>query len=125
MNLLLDSHIILWWLLDSKDLTDKARKLIADTEHTIFCSAASIWEIRIKEALGKLELPRRFAEVLAEQSFEDLSVSIRHSHLVADLPLIHKDPFDRMLVAQARSESLTLVTHDPVFKKYPVECILV
>jgi len=112
--------------MDSTDLSNKARELIADPQNAIFfCSTASIREITIKQALGKLEIPKQFTSVLADQSFEPLSISVEHAHAVAKLPAVHKDPFDRMLVAQAKHESLVLLTHDPVFTRYPIKSIVV
>jgi len=80
-----------------------------------------VWECRIKQALGKLDLPSEFAETLAAQSFVPLDVNAEHAHGIADLPPIHRDPFDRMLVSQARLERFTLVTADEVLARYPVE----
>ncbi|MBI4817801.1 MAG: type II toxin-antitoxin system VapC family toxin [Deltaproteobacteria bacterium] len=125
MNLLLDTHFLLWWLDDAKALSPKARKLIASTDNLVFISAVSVWELRIKEALGKIELPRKFGAVLDEQPFEHLSITVSHSNSVRSLPAHHRDPFDRMLIAQARVESLTLVTHDEVVQRYDVACAIV
>ncbi|MFN7921544.1 MAG: type II toxin-antitoxin system VapC family toxin [Bryobacteraceae bacterium] len=118
MRFLLDTHILLWWLDDSKALPAEARRLIADPENAIFVSAASIWEISIKQSLGKLDLPNRFDEVLAQSDFEPLPVRAEHARATRELPLIHRDPFDRMLVAQARVEGLTLLTADPAVARY-------
>jgi len=85
-----------------------------------FVSAVVVWEIRIKEALGKLEIPRNFKRVLESQPFEMLDITVEHAHAVRDLPVHHRDPFDRMLVAQAKAEGFTLVTHDVRLKKYKV-----
>jgi PIN domain nuclease of toxin-antitoxin system len=120
MNLLLDSHALLWWLLDDPELATKAREAIGDGDNLVFVSAASIWELRIKQALGKLDLPEDFREVLATQSFLSLDVSAEHALAVGDLPAIHRDPFDRMLIAQAKLERLTLVTRDSRLKGYGV-----
>jgi PIN domain nuclease of toxin-antitoxin system len=125
VKLLLDTHVLLWWLSDARSLSGKARSLVASAENVVFVSAASIWEIRIKEGLGKVSLPRSFAEVLRAQSFEELSVNHTHAHAVAALPPHHRDPFDRILIAQARVEGLTFVTHDEVVTRYEVEAILV
>lgn len=120
MNLLLDTHALLWWLDDDPNLTGRARAAIADPENTVFRSAVVVWELRIKQALGKVTLPERFRRVLAEQPFVDLAVTLDHAHAVADLPPIHRDPFDRMLVAQAACDGLTIVTRDPAIRSYGV-----
>ena len=123
MNSLLDTHVLLWWLDDNPTLSDEARSIIADGEHLVFVSAATIWEIRIKEALGKLEIPRDFQAILTDQPFEMLDITTDHAHAIKDLPLHHKDPFDRMLVAQAKSENLKLVTRDIHLKKYDIAIV--
>lgn len=120
MNLLLDTHILLWWLDDNPLLTDKARDAISDTDNLIVISAASIWEIRIKQALGKLEITPDFYDVIKGQGFETLSITTDHAFAVGDLPAHHRDPFDRIMIAQAKQESLMIVTHDAVFKKYQI-----
>lgn len=125
MRLLLDTHILLWWLADDAHLGARGRELIANPEHVVFYSAASVWEIRIKAAIGKLDLPDTFADALAAQAFEALSVTAAHAHMLRDLPLLHRDPFDRMLVSQARAEHLTLVTHDEVLTRYDVTSLRV
>ncbi len=123
MNLLLDTHTVLWWLDDDSTLAQPARNAIADPENTVFLSAVVVWEIRIKEAIGKLELPPDFRSVLDEQPFMHLPVTVEHAHAVAELPPIHRDPFDRMLAAQARSERMIVATRDAVFADYGVGVI--
>ncbi len=86
--------------------------------------AVSVWELRIKEALGKVTLPPTFAEILSAQPFEALSVTPAHAHALAALPLHHRDPFDRMLIVQARNEGLTLLTHDEAVSRYEVAHVL-
>lgn len=125
MRLLLDTHVLLWWLGDDAALGGPAREAIANAENLVLFSAVSIWEMRIKQAIGKLVLPENFGEVLAEQAFESLAVTVTHAHAVAHLPMIHRDPFDRMLVAQARVEGLTLMSHDQVMAQYDVRTLLV
>jgi PIN domain nuclease of toxin-antitoxin system len=120
MNLLLDTHVLLWWLDDHPGLRDKARVAISDGRNVVFVSAAVIWEIRIKNALGKLQIPSDFKAVLDRQSFDMLDITADHVHAVGDLPVHHRDPFDRMLVAQARVEGLTLVTRDHHLRKYDI-----
>jgi len=124
MNLLLDTHVLLWWLDDNQALGKRARAAIADGKNLIFVSAAVIWEIRIKQALGKLILPADFRNVLEQQPFQSLAVTAEHAHALEGLPFHHRDPFDRILIAQARSEGFTLVTRDPVFARYKTPRIL-
>lgn len=112
MNILLDTHILLWWLADDPTLSKKARTIISDEKNLIFVSAISAWEIIIKMALGKLQAPENLAEVIMENNFKELPVTLQHVLVIKQLPLHHHDPFDRMLVAQAKSESLTLLTSD-------------
>ena len=120
MRILLDTHFLLWWLANDPQLGDRAREAIAEPENLIFVSAATVWEIRIKQGIGKLVLPVRFAEVLADQAFESLAVTAEHAHALVDLPLLHRDPFDRLLIAQARHERLTLLTRDHIIEQYDV-----
>ena len=120
MNLLIDTHILLWWLDDSSRLPPKAATAIADLGNLLFVSAAVIWEIRIKQVIGKLTIAPTFYRVIQQEGFETLPISADHAYAVGELPLIHRDPFDRLLIAQARIERLTIVTHDPVFKRYDV-----
>ena len=101
-------------------LSSAALTSIAEPDNTVFVSAAVVWEIRIKEAIGKLKIPSSFRQILADQPFEDLPVSIDHAHALARLPMIHRDPFDRLLVAQARHEGFTIVTRDASIPKYGV-----
>ncbi|MBU4462459.1 MAG: type II toxin-antitoxin system VapC family toxin [Proteobacteria bacterium] len=123
MNLLLDTHVLLWWLDDYPDLSRQARTAIADGRNLVFISAAVIWEIQIKYALGKLKIPANFREVLEQQEFEPLDITMEHAYTVADLPPHHSDPFDRMLVAQAKVEGLTIITRDNHIKKYKISLI--
>ena len=123
MTILLDTHVLLWWLADDPSLGKVARRAIEDANNLIFVSAASIWEIVIKKALGKLDLPASFREVLAAEAFHPLDITREHAFQVASLPLHHRDPFDRMLVAQCQVEGLALVTNDPEIRKYDVQVI--
>jgi len=123
MNLLLDTHALLWWLSDDPTLSSAARDAIAEPGNPVYVSAVSIWEMRIKEAIGKLSLPSDFADVLTAQPFADLPMTAVHAHAVADLPMHHRDPFDRMLIAQAAVESLVVVTRDGAFESYGVELL--
>ena len=123
MNLLLDTHVLLWWLDDDPTLGEKARDMITDGSNLAFVSAAVIWEIRIKEAIGKLSIPKNFKGVLDQQPFEMLDITAEHAHMISALPLYHRDPFDRMLIAQAKVERLSLVTRDVHFKKYKIQIL--
>jgi len=118
MKLLLDTHVLLWWLDDSPRLPALVRELIADPEKTVFISAATLWEIRIKQRLGKLSLPSDFDAVLDASSFHWLPISRTHANATAALPEHHRDAFDRMLVAQAQCEDLTLLTGDARLAEY-------
>ncbi len=120
MNLLLDTHIVLWWLDDAPSLSVKSKSLIADPQNLVFVSAAVIWEIQIKKALGKLEVPDDFRRVMAREPFEFLDITVDHAYAVATLPLYHRDPFDRILAAQAKVEGLNLVSHDARLKQYDI-----
>jgi PIN domain nuclease of toxin-antitoxin system len=123
MNLLLDTQVILWWLNDDPTLSEKSRTAIADGKNLVFISAVSVWEIRIKEALNKLKIPVNFKSVLSDQPFDWLDITHEHAHAIKDLPAYHSDPFDRMLVAQAKVEGLTLATRDVHLKKYRVSIL--
>ena len=123
MNLLLDTHMLLWWLGDTARLTRREREAIADAENTVYLSAVVVWEIRIKQALGKVRLPERFRRVVDAEPLVELPMTVAHAHAVGELPSIHRDPFDRMLVAQASCEGFTIVTRDPTIPGYPVSVL--
>ena len=121
MNLLLDSHAFLWWLAEDPKLGARARTAVADPSSTVYISAATVWELAIKAALGKLDLGGAdLVEEIEANSFIELPMAARHALAAATLPRHHDDPFDRMLIAQARVEGLTLVTRDPAFGAYGV-----
>ncbi|MEH2046663.1 type II toxin-antitoxin system VapC family toxin [Nostoc sp.] len=120
MSFLLDTHILLWFLENDFKLSDQVREVITNPENVIFVSAISAWEISIKQSLGKLIVPGNLQEALCFSRFEGLSMTLAHGIKVADLPLHHKDPFDRMLIAQALVEGLTIITVDQKFKFYDV-----
>ena len=123
MRLLLDTHVLLWWLDDAPEMSDAARAAIENGRNTVFVSAATVWEIRIKQAIGKLEIPSNFRQVLAEQPFDDLDVTSVHAHELASLPMHHRDPFDRILITQALVEKLRIVTRDRAFAAYDVALV--
>ena len=118
MKLLLDTHILLWWLDANPLLSDEAVRLIREPENTIFVSAVSLWEIWLKQSLGKLRLPANFLERLAAESFESLPLTAAQTTRIANLEWVHRDPFDRMLIAQAQSENQVLLTADDVLAGY-------
>ena len=123
MNLTLDTHALLWWLDDSPALSQGARAAIMDDRNIVIVSAAVVWEIRIKQALGKLDIDASFLEVIRGQGFELLSITADHAYAAGDLPMHHRDPFDRLIIAQALLQGLTVVTRDPLFTKYEVPVI--
>lgn len=120
MRVLLDTPALLWWLADDPRLGPAARAQIADGETQVLVSAASAWEIEIKRALGKLQAPLELAGALARNGFEPLAIGVEHAILAGRLPPHHGDPFDRILIAQARSEHCVIVTKDAAFQAYGV-----
>jgi PIN domain nuclease of toxin-antitoxin system len=122
LRLLLDTHVLLWALGDPERLGDEARAAIVDPDGDVLASAASTWEVAIKGATGRLRVPDDFAGHVTS-SFVELPVTIRHSIEAGALPSHHADPFDRMLVAQARIEGLTIVTRDKAFAPYGVDVL--
>lgn len=127
MRLLLDTHTLIWWLTEDSSLPDSARKLIAYKDNVVLVSAVSAWEISTKVRLGRLavaaDLASDFASYLAQERFEKLAITIEHGIRAGSLPVIHKDPFDRMLVAQAQLESLAIVSNDALLDGYGVSRI--
>lgn len=120
MKLLLDTHVLIWWLEDSEGLASGARLAIADPSNDVYVSAATIWEMSIKSALGKLKLPTDIETLLEEESFTALPITFRHAVTAGNLPPHHQDPFGRMLVAQAITEGLMLVSRDSRIQTYSV-----
>jgi PIN domain nuclease of toxin-antitoxin system len=118
LKLLLDTHILLWWLDANPQLSEEAVRLIREPENTIFVSAVSLWEIWLKQSLGKLRLPANFQERLADESFESLPLAAAHTTRIGNLEWLHRDPFDRMLIAQAQAENLVLLTADEALAGY-------
>ncbi len=123
MRLLLDTHVVLWWLSDAPALSEEARTAIADSENMVYVSTVTVWEIAVKRALGKLEISDDWYAVLEEGAFRQLSITWEHARTVGDLPDRHRDPFDRLLVAQAMVEDLVVVTHDTDMLQYGVRSI--
>jgi PIN domain nuclease of toxin-antitoxin system len=124
LNLLLDTNVLLWWFADSPRLANEARDLITASP-VVYVSAATTWEIEIKRALGKLNAPVDLEEALSKSHFVTLAITVSHSIAAAKLPRHHDDPFDRMLIAQASLESLTLLTSDKRLKDYKASVQLV
>jgi PIN domain nuclease of toxin-antitoxin system len=120
---LVDTHAVLWWLTDDPALSTAARAAIADPDDEPLVSAASVWEIAIKRALGKLTAPDDLPERISDSGFQWLPVTAAHAWRVRDLPLHHRDPFDRLLAAQALVERLAVVTSDPRFGDYGVDAL--
>lgn len=120
MLLLLDTHAFLWWNADDAALGPVARSAIADGDNIVFVSAATAWEIATKRASGKLAASGDIAEWMRKNGFDEIAIEVEHAVLAAELPQHHADPFDRLLVAQATIEELTLVTSDPEVAKYDV-----
>lgn len=122
MKLLLDTHVVLWWQRDDRRLKKAARKAIAEAD-IVWVSAAAGWEATIKTALGRLRLDEPFHVTIAADDFTELPVTLRHAQELAQLPRHHVDPFDRILVAQARAEGATIVSHDRAMEPYGVPMI--
>ena len=121
-RLLLDAHAVIWWDSGSSALGEKATKAIRNAS-AVYVSAASEWELAIKAALGKVELRRSILEAALDAGFEPLAISFQHAQTVRALKPIHKDPFDRLLVAVALVEGLTLVSSDALLARYPISII--
>ena len=124
---LLDTHTWLWWNGAPERLSPRVRAILEDPENPIYFSVASAWEIAVKVALGKLELPDSSEAYiparLADNGFIALAIQLPHVLIVGKLPLLHRDPFDRLLIAQARHEGLTLLSVDPLVSQYPVPVV--
>jgi len=122
MRALLDTHALIWWLLDAELLSPIARAAVGDADNEIFVSSASAWEISIKYGQGKLPqaaaLMADLSQAIADEGFVALPVTIKNGEIAGTLPLHHRDPFDRMLIAQALAESLTLISNERLFDRY-------
>jgi PIN domain nuclease of toxin-antitoxin system len=126
MNLLLDTHALLWWMDNSKQLGRRALAAIKDPHNEVRISAVCIWEVSIKTSIGRLKLKSSFEERIQlelEQGFRSLPITFAHAYAVGALPLHHSDPFDRLLIAQARCENLTLLTAGPWMRAYDVRTV--
>ena len=127
MKALLDTHTFLWWITDNPKLSSRVRKIIGDGRNELFFSAASGWEIAIKAQLGRIKIPDKpelfISEQMVANAIQGLPIQISHAVHVYNLPPHHRDPFDRMLVAQAQLEGLPILTDDPQISQYPVKVI--
>ena len=119
----LDTQAFLWWLAYDPVLGPRTRELIADDRNEVYISAASGWEIGIKKELGKLQAPDGLDSIVEEEGFEKLPITFFHGERIGSLPAIHRDPFDRMLIAQAQAEGLDIITSDAMFERYGVKVI--
>lgn len=124
MKLLLDTHTFIWWDSDPSRLSQRALELLLNPENTRLVSAVSLWEIQIKTQLGKLTLNQNLTEIINNQQkngFQFIGVQVEHILALDQLPFYHKDPFDRLLIAQAKIERATLVSRDPIFSNYLID----
>ncbi|MDO3377206.1 type II toxin-antitoxin system VapC family toxin [Geoalkalibacter halelectricus] len=117
---LLDTHVFLWWLDDAPELGPYCRELIADQRNEVFVSAATTWEISIKKTIGKLDAPEDMDSIVEDEGFSKLPINLYHGQLAGSLPVLHRDPFDRLLVAQEQVEDLILMTSDANIGLYNV-----
>lgn len=125
MRLLLDTHALIWWLAGDDALSRRAREAIADEGNAVAVSAASAMEVATKFRIGKLPdaalLAQDFEAVIAEQGFDELAISVHHARLAGEMNIAHKDPFDRLLIAQAQAEDMTLVSNEALFDGFAVK----
>lgn len=122
-RILLDTHALIWWMNGDQALGEFALECIANENNQVYVSAASVWEMSIKRQLGKLECPADLDSVIESLGFSKLPISIFHSDQAGQLPIHHKDPFDRMLIAQAQAEGLQIITKDEHFPFYGISLI--
>ena len=123
MRLLIDSHVLLWWRAGSLQLSAVARAAVADPANEVLISIAGLWELTLKQASGKLSFAPDLETMLADEGFLVLSITFAHLRELGSLPRLHRDPFDRMMIAQALSEEITIVTADRAFAPYGVRII--
>lgn len=124
MRLLLDTHAFLWWLIDAPRLADTARAAIANASNDIFVSAITGWEIAVKRAKGAMTAPDNLSAIVEEKGFVHLPLTFHHAEQAGKLPMLHRDPFDRFLIAQAQTEGLILVTRDTHIARYGIRTML-
>lgn len=123
MTYLLDTHVLIWWFLEPKYLNKNTQSIISNIKNTIYVSSASTWEMIIKISLGKLKVSPKIFNLIKEEHFLELPISISHTLELSKLPKYHNDPFDRLLIAQAKLENCTLITKDQNIKKYDISWI--
>ena len=123
MKLLLDTHAALWWLADDDRIGDEVARQLTDDSNQVLISAVVVWEVAIKRSLGKLEAPKAIGPTLVQAGAQPLPVTIEHAAAVENLPWVHRDPFDRLLVAQALTEDAALVSCDEPFSQYGVSIV--
>ena len=126
MNLLIDTHVLIWFITNDKKLPVNLKGLIENKENKCFVSIVSYWEMSIKYALGRLELGvdlKRIFDIIDETGFDTLPITVKHIVFNSKLKFYHRDPFDRLLIAQAQSEELIILTKDEYFKKYKVKIL--
>jgi PIN domain nuclease of toxin-antitoxin system len=123
MTFLLDTQVLLWWFMQPKRIAPKTKRRLEDRQAVVWYSVVSLWEVEIKRTLGKLQAPGDLEEIAAVTGFSALNLTPEHTRGLRDLPSVHGDPFDRMLVAQARAEGLMLVTADELLLRYPVSIL--
>jgi len=126
MKMLLDTHAFMWWADEPVKLSSKVLSAFQDEANTLIVSLASIWEMQIKVQLGKLKLDLPLVDLVSQQQatgIELLPISLEHILAQQSLPFHHKDPFDRLIIAQAFTENIVLVSHDPIFTSYPVKLL--
>lgn len=127
MNLLLDTHALLWFLTDDRSLSAEARRACLDTKNKLAASPVSFWELAIKSSIGKIKLKENWCSAFKAELDENavlwLPIAPEHCHQLERLPFIHRDPFDRMIVAQAKAEGMTLITSDSHLNKYGINCM--
>ncbi len=127
ISYLIDTHILLWWLFDDPKLDNTCRKIISNPDHRIFVSSVSAWEIATKYRIGKLpeakEIVEQYSQILHQARFIELNITSAHALRAGNLPIAHKDPFDRMIMAQAELEILPLITYDKAFQTGLIQII--
>jgi PIN domain nuclease of toxin-antitoxin system len=124
MKLLLDTHVLIWALSTPERIKPKVQDLLTNVDNIVLVSVASLWELQIKKSLNKISLPNDFIPQLQENGFDLLDINYKHIVILSELPLIHRDPFDRMLIAQTIYEDLSLITSDSEIIKYDVQIII-
>lgn len=122
---LLDTHVVLWWLTDPEKLAETGRQVISDRNNAIFVSSISLWEMAIKSSIGKLNMPNNILDLLRSEGFKILPLSAEEGLYVTNLPNLHQDPFDRILIAQAKYNNFILITRDEKIQEYPVTTVQV